>query len=190
MGFEAELAAFENSEDMDQTLLMGDGPENQTTSERWSRPPPPELDPSKHNLEFQQLDVENYLGQPLPGMPGAQIGPVPVVRMFGVTMEGNSVCCHVHGFCPYFYIEAPSQFEEHHCEKLQKALDQKVIADIRNNKDNVQEAVLMVELVEKLNIHGYNGDKKQRYIKISVTLPRFVAAASRLPQKGSDHVGD
>jgi len=24
MGFEAELAAFENSEDMDQTLLMGD----------------------------------------------------------------------------------------------------------------------------------------------------------------------
>ncbi|KRK05288.1 uncharacterized protein Dyak_GE27975 [Drosophila yakuba] len=107
MGFEAELAAFENSEDMDQTLLMGDGPENQTTSERWSRPPPPELDPSKHNLEFQQLDVENYLGQPLPGMPGAQIGPVPVVRMFGVTMEGNSVCCHVHGFCPYFYIEAP-----------------------------------------------------------------------------------
>ncbi|EDV52183.1 DNA polymerase delta catalytic subunit [Drosophila erecta] len=183
MGFEAELAAFENSEDMDQTLLMGDGPENQTTSERWSRPPPPELDPSKHNLEFQQLDVENYLGQPLLGMPGAQIGPVPVVRMFGVTMEGNSVCCHVHGFCPYFYIEAPRQFEEHHCEKLQKALDQKVIADIRNNKDNVQEAVLMVELVEKLNIHGYNGDQKQRYIKISVTLPRFVAAASRLLKK-------
>jgi len=88
MGFEAELAAFENSEEMDQTLLMGDGPENQQTSERWSRPPPPELDPSRDSLEFQQLDVENYLGQPLPGMPGAQIGPVPVVRMYvqqGVT---------------------------------------------------------------------------------------------------------
>ncbi|EDW70039.1 uncharacterized protein Dvir_GJ11779 [Drosophila virilis] len=182
-GFEAELATFEAIDELDQSQLLGEGPENQQTSERWSRAPPPKLDPATDCLIFQQLDVENYVGQALPGMPGAQLGPVPVVRMFGVTMEGNSVCCHVHGYCPYFYITAPRDFEQRHCSELHEALDKKVIADMRGNKDNVQEAVLAVELVQRLNIHGYQGDDKQTYIKITVTMPRFVAAASRLLKK-------
>lgn len=50
------------------------------------------------------------------GMPGSRIGPVPVIRLFGVTEQGNSVCCHVHGFTPYFYVSAPSNFTNSHCE--------------------------------------------------------------------------
>lgn len=42
------------------------------------------------------------------GMPGQSQGKVPIIRMFGVTDSGNSVCCHVHGFAPYFYVPAPS----------------------------------------------------------------------------------
>ena len=30
-------------------------------------------------------------------MPGAQRGPVPVLRMYGVTAEGHSVMAHIHG---------------------------------------------------------------------------------------------
>ena len=43
-------------------------------------------------------------------MPGAKSGPVPVMRMFGSTKEGRSVCCHVHGFHPYFFVPAPKNF--------------------------------------------------------------------------------
>lgn len=46
------------------------------------------------------------------GMPGSKVSPVPIIRMYGVTMDGNSVCCHVHGFTPYFYILAPEGFSE------------------------------------------------------------------------------
>lgn len=42
------------------------------------------------------------------GMPGQSQGKVPIIRMFGVTDSGNSVCCHIHGFAPYFYVPAPS----------------------------------------------------------------------------------
>jgi hypothetical protein len=48
-------------------------------------------------------------------MPGSQQGPVPIMRMYGVTMEGNSVCCHVHGFSPYFFVSAPSNFADKDC---------------------------------------------------------------------------
>lgn len=47
-------------------------------------------------------------GGSIAGMPGQTQGKVPIIRMFGVTDNGNSVCCHVHGFAPYFYVPAPS----------------------------------------------------------------------------------
>jgi DNA polymerase elongation subunit (family B) len=47
-------------------------------------------------------------GAVVAGMPGQSQGNVPIIRMFGVTDSGNSVCCHVHGFAPYFYIPAPN----------------------------------------------------------------------------------
>lgn len=47
-------------------------------------------------------------GGSIAGMPGQSQGKVPIIRMFGVTDSGNSVCCHVHGFAPYFYVPAPS----------------------------------------------------------------------------------
>lgn len=47
-------------------------------------------------------------GSAVAGMPGQVQGKVPIVRMFGVTDSGNSVCCHIHGFAPYFYVPAPN----------------------------------------------------------------------------------
>ncbi len=49
-----------------------------------------------------------HAGQAVAGMAGQSQGKVPIIRMFGVTDSGNSVCCHVHGFAPYFYVPAPS----------------------------------------------------------------------------------
>ena len=48
-------------------------------------------------------------------MPGARVGPTPVIRMFGNTMEGNSVVAHIHGFTPYFFVPAQPGFKKEHC---------------------------------------------------------------------------
>jgi len=54
-------------------------------------------------------------GEPLPGMPGSQVGPVPIICMYGVTMDGNSIAAYVHGFAPYFYIPAGPGFQPDDC---------------------------------------------------------------------------
>ena len=41
---------------------------------------------------FQQIDVDYTMGEPLRGMPGSTVGPVPIIRMFGVTQEVRSRC--------------------------------------------------------------------------------------------------
>lgn len=116
-------------------------------------------------------------------MPGSQIPPVPIMRMFGITMEGNSVCCHVHGFAPYLYVSAPTGFDRTHLQPFKDALDKAVLADMRGNKNNLQEAVLNVELVEKQPILGYFGDNRFNFIKITMALPKLLAAVKRLLEK-------
>jgi hypothetical protein len=47
----------------------------------WSRPDITEWNPAKSNLIFQQIDLDHYIAsKPISGMPGAKIGPVPVIR--------------------------------------------------------------------------------------------------------------
>ena len=73
--------------------------------------------------EFQNIDIDYEVREPLKGMPGNQKGEVAVVRIYGITKEGNSVLCKVHGFMPYLYIQAPPNFKTIDCDKFRKALN-------------------------------------------------------------------
>ncbi|XP_046672164.1 DNA polymerase delta catalytic subunit isoform X1 [Homalodisca vitripennis] len=185
--FEEELAIMDQMEmeanETESQESSEQGPDTQQTSAKWSRPPPPHLNPASDKLIFQQIDIDHYTGTPLAGMPGSQVAPVPVMRMYGVTADGNSVCCHVHGFTPYFFVSAPEDFTETHCRPFKAALNKAVMADMRGNRDNIQEAVLEVELVRKINLFGYNGNDPSPFLKVTVALPRLIAPSKRLLEK-------
>ena len=92
-------------------MNISKGPEIQHASVKWTRPAPPILNETHDTLTFQQVDIDYYTDKPMKGMPGAQSGTVATMRIFGVTRQQNSVCCHVHGFAPYLYVTVPAQFE-------------------------------------------------------------------------------
>ncbi len=96
------------------TILLGhpcfQGPEVKQTTAKWARPSVPELSEEKDRLVFQQLDIDYYTDKAMKGMPGAQSGTVATMRIFGVTRQQNSICCHVHGFAPYLYVTVPTNF--------------------------------------------------------------------------------
>ncbi|KAJ8686284.1 hypothetical protein QAD02_022078 [Eretmocerus hayati] len=181
--FESELAAMDDFEDEfnseDTQVIDGEGPEQENTYAKWSRPDPPSLDPSKDTLCFQQIEIDHYIDRPLPGMPGSKVGPVPILRMYGVTEKGNSVCCHVHGFSPYFFVSAHPSFTNAHCGPFKEALNNAVKKDIKSNNENVQDFILAVEIVERQTVFGYT-EKKSLFLKITVAIPKLIAPCKRL----------
>ncbi|CAI8054471.1 DNA polymerase delta catalytic subunit [Geodia barretti] len=164
---------------------LPDDDEDATSSQpamvHWKRPPPPKLDPSSDPLVFQQIDIDYYVGaSTVPGMPGMGTGPVPVLRMFGVTSDGNSVCSHIHGFLPYFFVPAPRDFSTQHCATFRSALNTAVMGDLRSSRDNIREAVLAVEMCRKSSIYGFYFNEMSDFLRVTVSLPKLVAPARRL----------
>ena len=61
-------------------------------------------------------------------MPGAQSGTVPVLRAYGVTSDGHSVCAHIHGFTPYFWVAPHPDMRPEHCGAFQASLEAQLSA--------------------------------------------------------------
>uniref|UniRef100_A0A4W4DTZ4 DNA polymerase n=1 Tax=Electrophorus electricus TaxID=8005 RepID=A0A4W4DTZ4_ELEEL len=190
--FEEELAQFD---DVDMEMESGEGQAGHDVipvrelfsaalNPRWRRPAAPPLLPHTDTLVFQQIDLDYYLGSAVAGMPGQVEGKVPVIRMFGVTDSGNSVCCHVHGFAPYFYVPAPVDFTSSHLSEFQKELNSAVLKDMRSNKDNISVTVLAVDLTRKESMYGYHGNRLVDFLRITMAMPRLVAPAKRILEQG------
>lgn len=104
---------------------------------------------------------------------------MPIMRIFGVTKAGCSVCCHVHGFTPYFYVSVPDTFKESDCGPFKTKLNDAVLQNMRT-KQNISEAVLMVKIVQGKSLMGYTGEEDQNFLKIMVALPTLVATTKRI----------
>lgn len=153
-------------------------------SPKWLRPSLPHIDPLKDSVCFHQIELDHYVGTPVPGMLGATQGPVPIIRVFGITADGNSVFCHIHGFAPYFYVPCQTGFKQEHLSDFKKELNSAVIKDMRSNKDNISQAVLAVDICMKENMYGYHGKRSIPFLKITMALPRLIAPAKRLLEQG------
>lgn len=77
----------------------------------------------------------------------------PVIRLFGVNANGNSVCAHVHNFTAYFYahvIEKNVTLTAEEIEQFRIQLNQSM---------HERDAVLEIEIVEKYPIMNYQAEK-------------------------------
>ncbi|CAL4122527.1 unnamed protein product, partial [Meganyctiphanes norvegica] len=191
MDFEMAGMDEEMNEDMgmdDLNVACADIEDSEDGNSKWTRPAPPVINSKKERFIFHQCEIDYTIGTPKEGMPGQQAGRVPIMRMFGVTDEGNSVCCHVHGFSPYFYVTCPLSFKQEHLGPFKNTLNKIILDDMRSNRENIKETVLAVDICTKENIYGFHGNRKARFLKITVVLPRLIAAAKRLLGDGKVEV--
>ena len=93
--FEDDLMAMDDNVDME--MLEGEGDDivgEERQQLRWKRPDIADHDARTMPLSFHWLDIDMTSGNPLPANPdggkmvGSTEGPVPIIRMYGVTSKG------------------------------------------------------------------------------------------------------
>jgi DNA polymerase delta subunit 1 len=165
-----------------------------TMKSKWSRPPVA-LKGNDEDLSFQWLDIDVIGGKPLPQNPnmnkdkvvGATSGQVPVLRVYGVTHEGNSVAAFLHGFTPYAYFALPpnATFDptESNLAHIRDVLNTKLQAMSRG-MDKGMNMVHGVKYVDNFkSIMGYESPHT-RFFKIHVAMPTLIPTLKRIMEQG------
>ncbi|XP_078157061.1 DNA polymerase delta subunit 1 [Carex rostrata] len=177
-----EETLLKYEEDEEALLLLRD----ETHSSRLSKWRRPTLSSgylsSSQSIVFQQLEIDYIIGASHKELLPNWSGPAAILRIFGVTREGHSVCCHVHGFEPYFYICCPSGMGPDDISRFHQALEGRMKESNRNS--NVPRFVKRVELVQRKSIMYYQPQNLQPFLKIVVALPTMVASCRGILERG------
>ncbi len=153
--------------------------DNDDPRSTWPRPPTA-VNPFIDDVAFQVFDTD-YTTVKVDDSQSA------IVRLFGVTKEGNSVCATIEGFDPYFYASYPSCLagytDDEACIIMKDSLngrfnDEKIEEYIR-----VPEYILSVTLEDKRSIMNYR-DKCTKMFKIVTALPKHVPRARSFLEGG------
>uniref|UniRef100_A0A452TYS2 DNA polymerase n=1 Tax=Ursus maritimus TaxID=29073 RepID=A0A452TYS2_URSMA len=174
---EAEHRLQEQEEELLQPDLDGaaDGQFSPTAVDaRWLRPTPPSLNPQTEPLIFQQLEIDHYVGpaQPLPGAPPPSCSSVPVLRAFGVTDEGVSLC--------HTQVLGPSTWGQRCC--LWSCAPGRVSAAPGTKRVGIPPGRCQPHL--SAGMFGYHGQGPSPFLRITLALPRLMAPARRLLEQG------
>lgn len=168
-----------------------------TKASAWKRKPVGEIDPHERDIAFQWIDIDMYDGAPLARNPKAG-EPVPglvanasgtsnqnaaIIRLYGVTEQGNSVMMHVHGVLPYFYAVCPDSFDESRCGEVRMAFEAALAQRDRDGSEVTR--VVGVQVVkDKMSIYGYQFDKAIKLWKIYLSMPSYVPKARTMLEAG------
>ncbi|KAE8733567.1 DNA polymerase delta catalytic subunit [Hibiscus syriacus] len=150
---------------------------------KWARPPLSNAYISQsRSIVFQQLEIDYVIGESHEGLLPYSSGPAAIIRIFGVTGEGHSVCCLVHGFEPYFYINCPPGMGPDDISHFHQTLEDRMKE--KNKNSRVPKFVRRIELVQKRSIMYYQQQKSQPFLKIVMALPTMVASCRGILDRG------
>jgi DNA polymerase delta subunit 1 len=122
-----------------------------TTMSRFNKPI------NNNNLTFMIIDAavadENYRS---------------TVRLFGVTADGHSVLCRVHGFKPYVYVQCPAAWANSDLEAKGRQLIEHIERHCADKVRHFEKGLAECRAVrDKRNIFGYCGDETERLLRLA-----------------------
>ncbi|XP_073149546.1 DNA polymerase delta catalytic subunit isoform X1 [Henckelia pumila] len=173
---------------LEETLLHYEEEETQRRAvagrlAKWKRPVISQSFLSQsQNIVFQQLEIDYVIGDSHKELLPNFSGPAAILRIFGVTKEGLSVCCHVHGFEPYFYISCPTGMGPDDISRFHQILEGRMRESNKNSK--VPKFVRRIELIQRRSIMYYQQQSSQAFLKIVVALPTMVTSCRGILDRG------
>lgn len=147
----------ETLKDDQERLKLEGGSQGILGDQKWPRPDLPNGWDSQ-DITFQQIDAEESRANSANRNSNSVI-----VRLFGVTANGNSVMCDILNFRHYLYIAAPFRFTEKNVPELLQHLSKMGLGGLER-----------VEIEMKQSLWGYYGDDKVPFLKLVCWDPRQV----------------
>ncbi|CAM9288465.1 unnamed protein product [Ectocarpus sp. 8 AP-2014] len=181
---------------MDEVMMDEPPPEaggGETHAAKWARPQLRAFEAKEKAITFQWVDIDMTSGDPVKIDPATGKAPkqsspeevVPVIRLYGVTEEGNSVFTYVHGFVPYFYIPCPPNFEDRHRGALQQAIITALRARIRGDENRIRSLCLGVGFAkDKQSLLGYSFGNTRDFLQIYLAMPSLLPKVKTLLADG------
>ncbi|TQE13058.1 hypothetical protein C1H46_001433 [Malus baccata] len=167
-------------------LVLHDIEQRQSLASRltnWARPPLSHAYTSaSRSIAFQQLEIDYVIGESHGELLPNWSGSAAIIRIFGVTKEGHSVCCHVHGFEPYFYINCFPRMGPDDISRFHQIFEGRMGEVNRNSK--VPKFIRRIEMVQKRSIMYYQQQDSEPFLKIVVALPTMVASCRGILERG------
>uniref|UniRef100_A0A7S1B342 DNA polymerase n=1 Tax=Corethron hystrix TaxID=216773 RepID=A0A7S1B342_9STRA len=166
----------------------------------WIRPsidPVTVLEGGALDLDMQCTDLDILTGYPLQThpasthdqksrkVPGPSVQqPCPILRLYGSTREGASVCAYVHGFSPYAFFSCPDSYV-HHGNDMRHCLNDLLRSGVRSS-DGRDVSVFChgVKYHEgKRSLLGYVS-AHQKFLQVYVASPTMVPTLKRIMEEG------
>lgn len=142
----------------------------------WHRPC---VAPSGDAVLFQQIEADFTLHERLSGFQCFE-DKEAVVRLFGVTREGSTVACYVHGFLQYFYVKCPAYFDNNTIAAFKLTLE----AKIKKANSKFKNPILAVEETQRQNVMYYRFNRLERFLKVTVSTPGVIREATAILEAG------
>jgi DNA polymerase delta subunit 1 len=111
----------------------------------------------------------------------------PVLRMYGITQAGNSVCVLIHDFYPYFYVKMPPNFNKVNLEEFRSFLANKLIQSTGSNY-KADEIIQRIDVENKINIFHFTENIEQ-FLKITLIVPKLVSTLREVFESGFSYFG-
>jgi len=94
-----------------------------------------------------------------------------IIQLFGRTMSDKDVCVRVTGYCPYFYIEIPPDWDEDDAETLVQALAKKIQYRFKNNPNyeydyDLSKSLVEYKIVKRERYYGFTNGKKFKFLML------------------------
>ncbi|XP_043266558.1 uncharacterized protein DNApol-zeta isoform X2 [Venturia canescens] len=142
-------------------------------------------------VSVRLVTADSYQAQPLPQLDpsfsefrGSEIKHVPVIRIFGTTMDGEKTCLHVHGVFPYLFVPYTGEEDPQILAyRLAASLDAAINVSLGSATSNVQH-VYSIQRVSGTPFYGYH-KKEHQFFKIYFYNPAMIKRAADLLQNGS-----
>ncbi len=88
-------------------------------------------------------------------------------KLFGMTINKESICVIIKNYKPYFYVEIPDEWSNNEIKILIDALKIIINRSRKMQEEHVVECLEKYELIEAHKFYGFTNNKNFKYIKLT-----------------------